>query len=236
MFSCIYLESTRGDQKTTWGSHVSPPVGSEDHTQVIRLGVKCLYPLSHLSLFLGFWDFFVVALFFFQTGLGNPGYPRTHSIDQAGLKLRDLPAPLSWLSVGITGMRHHHLTVAWIFLVLPFLILREKKSIHHGVPARLKPQWFSCLYHSGTGIIVYTTILSTISVFIFFLLICQDFWFLFMFMCVYTYMSIYVLGTAKVRWKCRIPWELKLQVVVSHTRWTLRTKLLSSEIASTHKS
>lgn len=173
MFSCIYLGCTCGDQKTTWGSHVSPPVGSEDHTQVIRFAVKCLYPLSHLSLTVS-WVLrvFVVALFFFQTGLGNPGYPRTHSIDQAELKLRDLPAPLSWLSTGITGMRRHHFTVSWIFLVLLFLIFEEKKSIHHGVPARLKPQWFSCLYHSGTGIIVYTTILSTISVFIFFLLIC----------------------------------------------------------------
>lgn len=65
MFSCIYLGCTCGDQKTTRGSHVSPPVGSENQTQVLRLGVKCLYRLIHLSLTVS-WVLrvFVVALFF----------------------------------------------------------------------------------------------------------------------------------------------------------------------------
>lgn len=46
-------------------SHVFPPVGSEAQTQVIRRGVKCLYPQSHLSLTVS-WVLrvFVVALFF----------------------------------------------------------------------------------------------------------------------------------------------------------------------------
>jgi hypothetical protein len=39
----------------------------------------------------------------------SPGYPRTHYVDQAGLKLRDPPAPISdLLSAGIKSVYHHH--------------------------------------------------------------------------------------------------------------------------------
>jgi hypothetical protein len=42
-------------------------------------------------------DFFVVVLFFFldRVSLCSPGCPGTHSVDQAGLELRDPPASAS---------------------------------------------------------------------------------------------------------------------------------------------
>jgi hypothetical protein len=44
-----------------------------------------------------------------RVSLCSPDYPGTHSVDQAGLELRNLPASAS-LSTGIKGMRHH----AWL--------------------------------------------------------------------------------------------------------------------------
>ncbi|GAB1301324.1 Spastin [Apodemus speciosus] len=41
-----------------------------------------------------------------RVSLRSPGCPRTHSVDQAGLKLRNSPASASQ-SAGIKGMRHH---------------------------------------------------------------------------------------------------------------------------------
>jgi hypothetical protein len=56
--------------------------------------------IYHSSLFFGgraVWD---------RVSLCSPGCPGTHSVDQAGLKLRNPPACL--LSAGIKGVCHHH--------------------------------------------------------------------------------------------------------------------------------
>ncbi|GAB1289332.1 Membrane metallo-endopeptidase-like 1 [Apodemus speciosus] len=42
-----------------------------------------------------------------MVSLCSPGCPGTHSVDQAGLELRNLPASASQ-SAGITGMCHYH--------------------------------------------------------------------------------------------------------------------------------
>jgi hypothetical protein len=49
------------------------------------------YPFSHLGIIL------LVLFFVFQgrVSLYNPGSPGTHSVDQAGLELRNLPASAS---------------------------------------------------------------------------------------------------------------------------------------------
>jgi hypothetical protein len=54
--------------------------------------------------------FVVVLLFLFgfqdRVSLYSPGYPGTHSVDQAGLELRNPPASAS-LSAGIKDVHHH---------------------------------------------------------------------------------------------------------------------------------
>ncbi|EGW11174.1 hypothetical protein I79_014842 [Cricetulus griseus] len=44
----------------------------------------------------------------------SPGCPGTHSVDQAGLKLRDLPAS-AFLSAGIKGVGYHTRFVLVLF-------------------------------------------------------------------------------------------------------------------------
>jgi hypothetical protein len=39
--------------------------------------------------------------------LCSPGCPGTHSVDQTGLELRNLPASASPASAGIKGVHHH---------------------------------------------------------------------------------------------------------------------------------
>ena len=41
-----------------------------------------------------------------RASLCSPGCPRTHSVDQAGLELRNQPASAS--AAGIKGVGHHH--------------------------------------------------------------------------------------------------------------------------------
>jgi hypothetical protein len=47
-----------------------------------------------------------VCFFWDRVSLCNPGCPGTHSVDQAGLELRNPPASASQ-SAGIKGVRHH---------------------------------------------------------------------------------------------------------------------------------
>jgi hypothetical protein len=61
---------------------------------------------SRLSFF--FFSFFFFLVFRDRVSLCSPGCPGTHSVDQAGLKLRNLPLCLP--SAGIKGMRHY----AWL--------------------------------------------------------------------------------------------------------------------------
>ena len=49
---------------------------------------------------------FWIWIFRDRISLCSPGCPGTHSLDQAGLELRNLPASVSQ-SAGITGMCHH---------------------------------------------------------------------------------------------------------------------------------
>jgi hypothetical protein len=51
-------------------------------------------------------DFRVLFFVLFCFKLCSPGCPGTHSVDQAGLELRNLPASASQV-LGIKGLRHH---------------------------------------------------------------------------------------------------------------------------------
>jgi hypothetical protein len=56
--------------------------------------------------------YFIFVFFFFQdkVSLYSPGCPRTHSVDQAGLKLRNQPAFASKV-LGLKALA----TTAWLF-------------------------------------------------------------------------------------------------------------------------
>jgi hypothetical protein len=61
-----------------------------------------------------------IALFFFfslrdRVSLCSPGCPGTHSVDQAGLELRNPPASVCLLSAGIKGMCYHVQLTPWGF-------------------------------------------------------------------------------------------------------------------------
>jgi hypothetical protein len=64
------------------------------------LGKGMAITLSHFALHLSVFDgSFCFCFWFFQdrVSLCSPGCPGTHSVDQAGLKLRNLPASASWM-------------------------------------------------------------------------------------------------------------------------------------------
>jgi hypothetical protein len=72
---------------------MSAAVHSEPHTQ--------LSSITRFSSFLCFFFVFVFVLFCFvlwdRVSLCRPGCPGTHSVDQAGLELRNPPASASWV-------------------------------------------------------------------------------------------------------------------------------------------
>jgi hypothetical protein len=84
------------------------------------------------------YNFFLFLVFWDRVSLCSPGCPGTHSVDQAGLKLRSLPVFASQV-LGIKGVSHHCLTYnsyikisqhislicQWSLLLLSFLILLE---------------------------------------------------------------------------------------------------------------
>jgi hypothetical protein len=53
-----------------------------------------------------------------RVSLCSPGCPGTHSVDQAGLELRNPPASLCFPSVGIKGVCHHCLASFFFKIVL----------------------------------------------------------------------------------------------------------------------
>jgi hypothetical protein len=66
----------------------------------------CLLPTSPNAMPLQRLFFFFFGFFRDRVSLYSPGCPGTHSVDQAGLELRNPPASAS-LSAGIKGVRHH---------------------------------------------------------------------------------------------------------------------------------
>jgi hypothetical protein len=75
---------------------------------VFKTGFLCI-ALGVLELTLFCFVFFILFCFVFQdrVSLCSPGYPGTHSVDKAGLELRNPPASASLPSAGIKGVRHH---------------------------------------------------------------------------------------------------------------------------------
>jgi hypothetical protein len=59
--------------------------------------------------------FFFFFFFFFFFGFSSPGCPETHSVDQAGLKLRNPPASASQV-LGLKG--HNRLATVRFYLFL----------------------------------------------------------------------------------------------------------------------
>ena len=78
-----------------------------------------VFNFSFLFSFFFFFCFFFSFVLFFQdrVSLCSPGCPGTHSVDQAGLELRDLCAPASQV-LGLNVCA----TTAWLFKFF-FLIL-----------------------------------------------------------------------------------------------------------------
>ena len=54
-----------------------------------------------------FFSFFFFVVFRDRVSLCSSGCPGTHLVDQAGLKLRNLPASVCLPSAGIKGVHHH---------------------------------------------------------------------------------------------------------------------------------
>jgi hypothetical protein len=79
-------------------------VGPRNWTQVLRLGGKGLYPLSHLT-----------GLIFLKNKLSYiSGWSWTFHVDKGGFELL-IPLPLPLPSAGITGMPHFQFyRVLWI--------------------------------------------------------------------------------------------------------------------------
>ncbi|GAB1287511.1 N-alpha-acetyltransferase 15, NatA auxiliary subunit [Apodemus speciosus] len=69
--------------------------------------------------------------------LYSPGCPGIHSVDQAGLKIRNLPASASQ-SAGITGVRHHRLAKSEVLMKAYGLTLAQ--AIHSKVCRVLLPK------------------------------------------------------------------------------------------------
>jgi hypothetical protein len=87
-----------------------------------------LHHLAHPENFILFYFFIFYFLVFFRdrVSLCSPGCPGIHSVDQAGLELRNLPAPASRV-LGSKGVRHH--TRLFIFLIKSFMISKEFPEI-----------------------------------------------------------------------------------------------------------
>jgi hypothetical protein len=64
--------------------------------------LRVLYAISPEQFF---FFFFFLFVFPDRVSLCSPGCPGTHSVDQAGLELRNPPASAS--ECGIKGVRHH---------------------------------------------------------------------------------------------------------------------------------
>jgi hypothetical protein len=67
-------------------------MGPTDQTQAVKLSSKWLYLLSQPDNPIAKWDFLFSFFFGDRVSLCSPGCPGTHSVDQAGLELRNLPA------------------------------------------------------------------------------------------------------------------------------------------------
>jgi hypothetical protein len=63
---------------------------------------------------------YILTYFLGRVSLLSSGYPGTPSIDQAGLKLRDLPPPVS-LVLGLKGVSCYHSAFFYFFdiIILP---------------------------------------------------------------------------------------------------------------------
>jgi hypothetical protein len=81
---------------------------------LIKLHVLWVSP-SNIYVVVIFFFFFFFLVFPDRVSLYSPGCPGTHSVDQAGLELRNPPAFLP-PSAGIKGVRHHAWLLLWFFL------------------------------------------------------------------------------------------------------------------------
>jgi hypothetical protein len=60
-----------------------------------------------------FFNNLFILVFKDRVSLCSPGYPRIHSVDQAGLELRDSPVSVCPLSAGMKGECHHARFCGW---------------------------------------------------------------------------------------------------------------------------
>ncbi|EDL15003.1 mCG146182, partial [Mus musculus] len=121
----------------------SAMVGSLKQPRTSHLGLRQKYILKYSCGFLGF--FFLLGLVFFvfrdKVSLYSPGCPGTHSVDQAGLELRNPPASASQVC-------HHARLFLWFFFFffkkpkLPICHYRYYFKINKQITERMSLLWF----------------------------------------------------------------------------------------------
>jgi hypothetical protein len=135
MYVCIYcatyVPATRGQKRPSGLLElelqmvVNHHVGAGIWTQVLCESRHCsnhcaISPDSLFSiLFFFFFFFFLVLVFRDRVSLCSRGCPGTHSVDQAGLELRNPPASASWM-LGLKACT----TTAWPYFQFFFFFLK----------------------------------------------------------------------------------------------------------------
>jgi hypothetical protein len=85
-----------------------------------------------------FFVFLFLCFLFFvfrdRVSLGSPGCPWTHSVDQAGLKLRNAP---------VSASRHHARFGMLVLMLFFFFLVKERNKIMNKERSRfMKEKWF----------------------------------------------------------------------------------------------
>ena len=142
---CSYLQThqKRGSDPIT--DSCEPPCGCwELNSGPLEEQSLLFNPLSHLSSTgLQFLILWFGLIFWDRVSLCSPGCPGTHSVDQAGLELRNPPASAS----RVLGLKACDITAAWLVLsVLKWWhdILSTQGSMPQGERVFIKGTGASC--------------------------------------------------------------------------------------------
>jgi hypothetical protein len=94
-----------------------------------------LYVLIFIFFFFFFFWFFGFLVFQDRVSLCSPGCPGTHSVDQAGLELRNPPASASQ----VLGLKAWATTPSCLFLSLMLLVFLKPTQYYGRLEALVKP-------------------------------------------------------------------------------------------------
>ena len=117
--------------------------------------------LGHTIYFILFYLFNLFMIFRDRASLYSPGCPGTHFVDQAGLKLRNLPASYSWV-LGLKGFFFVFLfLVFWVFLVFCLTFWQTFATIMANYQALEYCFWYSyqnirkSAFYTGSYVSIY---------------------------------------------------------------------------------